>query len=311
MAGPAEPPPGLRRLGRSRVYDAASLPERLTRWHRPRAGRWERIHVGAGTLKIAYLGAAAVATQTVEAGGACWIGPGMRWRVDQAPSGTRFELGVHAEAAAAASTPVRLRADILAEARCADVEDAHALGCLLRGLAAGDRCLIRSRFDWTGPLRGILQAESGTLSWHPLEAGEGRFTAFVARTGHAIGLADYLRRDHLVIEAALAGLLRGDAGYSACLRAALERHIRIEESLVFPAYLESGGREPWVRGLENEHGHIRRYLASVQAPESRRRFVRLLDSHDDKEERVVYPDIIVHLGARGDALVPAAALFSL
>ena len=308
MAGPAEPPPGLRRLGRSRAYDAAVLPDRLARWHHPRAGRWERICVGAGALTIAHLGPAAIATQTLEAGGSCWIGPGMRWRVEHALPGTFFELEVYAAAPDASAAPARLQPDILAGARCVEVDDAPALDRLLRGLAAGDRCLVHGRYAWNGASRGVLQSTAARVSWHPLEAGAGRFTAFVARPGHAIGLADYLGRDHLVIEAAFAGLSRGDDVYSAWLRAALERHIRIEESLVFPAYLDGGGREAWVRGLVHEHGHIRRYLASAEAPESRRKFVRLLDSHDDKEERVVYPDILAHLDGRADALVPAAAL---
>ena len=311
MANPAEPPPDLRRLGCSREYGPASLPDRLTRWHRPRADRWERIYVGAGRLTIAHLGAAAVAKETLGAGGTRWVGPGMRWRVVHAAPDTCFELEVHAAAPAAASAPPRLQADTLAEAEPVEVEDARALGRLLRGLAAGDRRLVHGRFDWVGPLQQIPAAETCNLSWHPLEAGDGGFTAFVACTGHPVGLADYLGRDHLVIEAALAGMLRGEAGYSAWLRTSLERHIRIEESLVFPAYVAGGGREAWVRGLNSEHTHIRQYLAALPESDARRKFVRLLDSHDDKEERVVYPDIMAHLGARADSLVRAAMLFPL
>lgn len=311
MANPAEPPPGLRRLGRSREYSPASLPDRLTRWHSPRADRWERLHVGTGRLTIAHLGASTVTMQTLEAGGTCWIGPGMRWRVAHAAPDTRFELDVHAATPAASSAPPRLQADTLAEAERVDVEDARALGRLLRGLAAGDRRLVRGRFDWTGTLRGALEADAGTLSWHPLDVGDGHFTAFAARTGTPIGLVDYLGRDHLVIEAALAGMLCGDADYTVWLRSALERHIRIEETLVFPAYVAGGGREAWVRGLNSEHAHIRRYLETFAEPDVPRKFVRLLDGHDEKEERVVYPDIIAHLGARADGLVPAAMLFPL
>ena len=308
MAGPAEPPPGLRRLGRSRAYTPESLPDRLTCWHRPRADRWEYLRVSAGTLTIAHLGPATVTTETLDAGGTRWIGPGMRWRVEHAGTGTRFELEVHAATSAVSSAPPRLRANALDETVHVEVEDARALSRLLRGLAAGDRCLVRGRFDGAGPLRGILEAEAGTLSWHPLDTGDGHFTAFVARTGRTTGLADYLGRDHLVIEAALAGMLRGDADHSAWLRAALERHIRIEESLVFPAYVESGGREAWVRGLNSEHTYIRQYLDLLPEPGVSRKFVRLLDSHDEKEERVVYPDIMAHLGSRADGLVRAAML---
>lgn len=308
MASPAEPPPALRRLGRSRPYDAASLPERLTRWHRPRADRWERIRVGSGTLLIEHLGAASVTQETLHSGGTRWIGPGMRWRVADAGPGTRFELEVHAAAPTDSFAGPRLRADALDDVADVEVESADALTRLLRGLAAGERRLVRGRFDWAGPPGDVPAAEARTVSWHPLEVGDDRFTAFVARTPHAIGLADYLARDHLVLEAALAGMLRGDADHAAWLHAALERHIRIEESLVFPAYVESGGREAWVRGLHAEHAYIRQYLGSFPDPDVRRKFVRLLDSHDVKEEGIVYPDIIVHLGARADRLVRAAML---
>jgi|GEM_PF-1907222 len=310
MANQAESPPALRRLGRSRPYDAASLPERLTRWHRPRADRWERIRVGSGTLLIEHLSAAAVTRETMHSGGTRWIGPGMRWRVADVGPGTRFELEVHAAASAGSSAAPRLRADALDEAGHVDVEDAHALARLLRGLAAGERRLVRGCFDWAKPLGDIPATEACFVSWHPLEVGDGGFTAFVARTGDPVGLADYLARDHLVLEAALAGMLRGNADHAAWLHAALERHIRIEESLVFPAYVECGGREAWVRGLHAEHTYIRQYLGLIPDPGAMRKFARLLDSHDEKEEGIVYPDIIVHLGGRADSLARAAMLLS-
>lgn len=306
MASPAEPPPELRRLGRSRPYDAANLPDRLTRWHRPRAERWERIQVGAGTLKIEQLGSAAVAHETLHSGDTRWIGPGMRWRVAHVGPGTRFELEVHAAQPAGSSAAPCLRADALDEAGPVKVEDGESLVRLLLGLAVGDRRLVRGRCDWAAVLADMPAEAVRSVSWHPLVAGDDGFTAFVARPGDSVGLADYLGRDHLVLEAALAGMFRGDARHAAWLRAALERHMRIEESLVFPAYVECGGRAAWVRGLNAEHAYIRQYLGPLGEPGVRRKFVRLLDSHDEKEEGIVYPDIIAHVGTRAEGLVRAA-----
>ena len=144
-----------------------------------------------------------------------------------------------------------------------------------------------------------------------LITGAGGFTAFVARAAQAFDLAQYLGRDHAVIEAALAGMLRGDTEYTRWLHAALDRHLHIEEDLLFPAYMEAGGRAAWVRGLKNEHTYLRQYRTSLAEPDSRRKFLRLLDGHDEKEERIVYPDMLAHLGSRADDLTTSAILFSL
>jgi hemerythrin superfamily protein len=47
-------------------------------------------------------------------------------------------------------------------------------------------------------------------------------------------------------------------------------------------------------------------LRELDQPVSRRRFLRLLDGHDEKEERVIYPDIPAHVEAHTDALLNAA-----
>ena len=89
------------------------------------------------------------------------------------------------------------------------------------------------------------------------------------------------------------------------LRNALARHLVIEEQLLFPAYLAAGGRAGWVRGLCNEHALLRRDLERLHDAGARRRFLLLLDGHDEKEEQIVYPDIIARAVAGDDALTRA------
>ncbi len=153
-----------------------------------------------------------------------------------------------------------------------------------------------------------MRPHSGNCFWHPLEQGDTDFTAFVARAAQPIGLSEYLGRDHAVIEAALSGALRGDAEHARWLVATLARHLVIEEELLFPAYLGAGGRTGWVDGLRNEHEHLRRGLHALAETSARRRFLLLLDGHDEKEEQIVYPDIVARLGGETDALTHAALL---
>jgi hemerythrin superfamily protein len=58
--------------------------------------------------------------------------------------------------------------------------------------------------------------------------------------------------------------------------------------------------------LLNEHRYLREHLAHFDQPDARRKFLRLLDAHDEKEEQVIYPAIGAHLGARAEAVLAAA-----
>jgi Uncharacterized conserved protein len=293
-----------RRLGRSRPYTLANLPERLRQWHAPRINRWERLWVTGGSLAIEYLGASGTASVELVLQDNRWFAPGTRWRVVRmAPDGS-FELEVHADVKGQAEAPQHLRSDLLEAAIAVSVADAGALAALLDALPVGERRLVHVGFDldaWSG-----LATDVHTLFWHPLAAAPGCFTVLVARCDQPFDLPAYLGRDHAVIEAALGGALTGDVTYGGWLRATLERHLRIEEELLFPAYLTAGGREAWVKGLLKEHTYLRQYLGELDQPLSRRRFLRLLDGHDEKEERVIYPDILAHVGARAKELLAAA-----
>ncbi|MGH8274012.1 MAG: hemerythrin domain-containing protein [Gammaproteobacteria bacterium] len=312
MASPVEPPADLRRLGRSRVYTADDIPERLTQWHSPRVNRWERLCLTAGTLVIGRLGAAGTTGEELTPGAEYWLAPGMRWRVASLASGTRFELEIHAENRPAEISPKRLREAVLAQAVHATVTDSEDFVRLLDGLGAGERRLVRGLFhgqDAASTVEQAIKASHGRLFWHLLAAGEDGFAALVVRAAEPIGLADYLGRDHAVIEAALAGTLRGNNEALHWLRTTLGRHLAIEEELLFPAYVAAGGREAWVRGLKNEHRYLRQYLDALAEPDGRRKFLRLLDGHDEKEERVVYPDIIAHLGTTANDLLESVVTF--
>jgi len=292
---PASTPPALRRqLGRSREYTQANLPERLRRWHAPRANRWEYLCVEAGPLVVEWLDSEGA--QSLRTAENCWIAPGTRWRIVQLDAQSRFRLEIHADAATAASAPQPLRAALLDAAECARIDDEAALVRLLAGLRAGERRLVRAGFDFGPALHAAIVESHGTLCWHPLDAGRGHATALLLRSAQPIGFAEYLSRDHAVIEAALAGALRGDAEREAWLRNVLARHMRIEEQLLFPAYLDAGGNAGWVRGLCNEHRQLELHLDRLSEAESRRRFLLLLDGHDEKEEQIVYPDILARLG---------------
>ncbi len=307
MAKPPLAPPGpTRRLGRSRRYTGANLPARLRQWHAPRANRWEYLCVMAGALDTEWLDTARVTTRHLAAGEQCWIAPGMRWRVAGMGPDAGFELEVHADETVAAAAPQDMRAALLEHATRAAARDAGELEARLAALATGQSCLLRIAFDAGTRLREIMHASGDTLFWHPLAADARQCTALVVRSAAPVGLAEYMGRDHAVIESALAGALRGHAEQGCWLRHALARHLAIEEDLLFPAWLGAGGRDGWVRGLLNEHRLLRRYLPQLDDATARRRFLLLLDGHDEKEERIIYPDIVAKLGANARELARTA-----
>ncbi|HSN00074.1 MAG TPA: hemerythrin domain-containing protein [Rudaea sp.] len=310
MTSAPEPSALRRQLGRSRHYTQADLPGRLLQWHAPRANRWERLCVDAGPLALEWLGVDGVTSECLRSRDERWIAPGTRWRIARLDAGARFRLEIFADDATAASAPLALRAALLDAAECVGIDDEAALVRQLADLRPGERRLVRARFDFGVALRTAIAGSGGTLCWHPLDAGPGRTTALVSRSMQVIGLAEYLGRDHAVLEAALAGALRGDAERATWLRNVLARHLVIEEELLFPAYLEAGGNAGWVRGLCNEHKHLKFHLEHLADAQSRRRFLLLLDGHDEKEEQFVYPDILARLGADAEILGRQAMLLN-
>lgn len=297
-----------RLLGRSRTYTAADLSARLRRWHAPRINRWEKLCVATGTLAIECLEAGGVATTRLAAGDQRWIAPGTRWRVAHMEPGDQFDIGVHADSKGQAEAPQPLRSDLLSHAPRVSAGDAAALQELADSLPPGERRLVDARFALAAVPEHLLQDR--TLFWHPVAADGDTFTALLARAAEPVDLATYLGRDHAVIEAALGGALSGDAESARWLPATLERHLHIEEEVIFPAYVEAGGDARLVHGLLNEHRYLRQYLHELDQPLSRRKFLRLLDGHDEKEESAVYPDIVARVGKRADALLASAIVRS-
>ena len=293
-----------RLLGRSRAYTADNLPARLRQWHAPRINRWERLWVTHGALTIECLRASGSEVIELAPRANRWFAPGTRWRVLAMPADARFELEVHADVKGQAEAPQPLRSTLLDAAPRIAVDDATAFATLLDALPVGERRIVDLSFDPATALAPRLATHA--LFWHPLVTTPRGGTVLIARSDAPFGLPAYLGRDHAVIEATLGGALAGEAEATTWLHASLARHLHIEEALLFPAYLEAGGRAAWVKGLLQEHAYLRRYLGEFDIPRSRRYFLRLLDGHDEKEERVIYPDVLAQVGARADALLDAA-----
>ncbi len=291
-----------RQLGRSRLYTRADVPERLFQWHAPRANRWEHIRVETGELVIECLGGDGVSREHLKADLARWIAPGARWRIAQMDETSSFHLEIHADEAIEPSEAQPRRAALLDEAPTAHVKDEAAFAQLIDGLRAGERCLVRGDFDFDTLFQAAMGASDGTLCWHPLDITPESLVALISRSAEPIDLLEYLGRDHAVLEAALTGALRGNAERMIWLRNLLARHLVIEEEMLFPAYLEAGGKPGWVNGLHKEHGYLKQHLELLAEPESQRRFMLLLEAHDEKEEQIVYPDIVLRVGADGKAL---------
>ncbi|MGH8279426.1 MAG: hemerythrin domain-containing protein [Gammaproteobacteria bacterium] len=305
----ADAPAHPRQLGDARRYTADEVSARLQNWHAPRVNRWERLRVTAGALTIELLTTGGVTRLPLAAGATRWFAPGTRWRVARMDSGARFELELHAASRGQAEAPEPRRSELLDGARRVQLAGAAVLSEFAGALAAGERCIVVVQCEASA--LPVATWNTCELFWHPLAVGAGTCTALLARSGQAFDLPIYLGRDHAVIEATLGGALAGDAERVAWLHATLERHLRIEEQLIFPAYLDAGGHAAWVRGLEREHAYLRAYLAELEQLVSRRKFLRLLDGHDEKEERVVYPDIRARLGARAGALLGRALAWPL
>lgn len=302
MTSAPTPSPTRRQLGRSRLYTRADVPERLFHWHAPRANRWEHIRVESGELVIERLGDDGVTRESMRTDQACWIAPGARWRIAQMDEAASFRLEIHADEAIEPSAAQPRRAELLDAAPSVRVKDEAAFADLIDSLGAGERRLVRAEFDFSKAFHRAMAASEGRLCWHPLDITPHGLVALVARSAQSIDLLEYLGRDHAVLEAALSGALRGNAERMIWLRNVLARHLVIEEEMLFPAYLEAGGKPGWVNGLHKEHGYLKQHLEQLSEPESQRRFMLLLEAHDEKEEQIVYPDALLRLGAAGSDL---------
>ncbi len=291
-----EPSPRRRTLGHVQVHGPGDLHPRMHHWHAPRANRWEELRVTRGPVTLCLLRPDDRRHEVLQTGESRWIAPGTRWKIGAIDAQASFELEIIADESSEAADPQVLRARVLDEASVARLDDAADLSRLLETLAPGCRCLIHAPLELVAPLLATIASCDARLCWHPLDADATHFTALLARSAAAIDLLDYLGRDHAVIEAALAGALRGDALRHRWLCNALARHLQIEEGLLFPTWLELGGNTRRVEELRREHRDLRQHIDRLAEPVSRRRFLLYLDGHDEKEEQLIYPDLARRLG---------------
>lgn len=304
-----EPPGRKRRLGRPLRGTRDNVPARLRRWHAPRANRWERIDVVAEDVTLEWLGFADVTVQHLRAGDGRWIAPGTRWRIARLDADACFELATWADETTAADAPQAVRVSALDRLPVTQLPAGSDPAGVLHALRPGEARLLRAGFDCSAVLAAAIEAGAGAWSWHPLDAGSDHCTAIIARPAQPPNLADYMGRDHAAIEVALAGALAGDAERQRWLQHALARHLAIEERVLFPAWLEAGGSVDMVRALLREHEDLRRHLPRIGDAASRRRFVLMLDGHDEKEEQLVYPDIVARITGAGRDLACRALVF--
>lgn len=181
------------------------------------------------------------------------------------------------------------------------VGSAAELESALARVGAGERLLVAGRVPWEAPVRAAIAARA--LWWLPLEPEAGRWRALAEQPRGDAGLAAYLAREHRLIEQAWDELPGGRA-----FRWRLARHLRVEEEILFPAWVAHGDRPGWARGLAAEHDLLRRPILNSRI--HFRAYRERLGSHAEKEERVFYPALAACLGAEAGALLRAAMLVS-
>ena len=163
------------------------------------------------------------------------------------------------------------------------------------------------------PLLYQFQAErSGAFDWSVLEAGPERFRVEIRRrpSNGLRGVREFLGDDHRRLDAILreAARLAHAGSFAAALesfaefRCGLERHIEMEEQILFPAFERVTGMTGGpIAVMHREHLEIRRLLdvigASLRAEnfagllEAVREFATVIEAHNEKEEDVLYPTV--------------------
>jgi hemerythrin-like domain-containing protein/uncharacterized protein (DUF2249 family) len=180
-------------------------------------------------------------------------------------------------------------------------------------LAAGEAILLRTPSRPEATLKALRQARAGAFEWTPLVEGPDRWEVEIhrldARVGTLRGVREALGWDHGRLdgleEAAVAAWSAGQAKTAARFHLrfvyGLHRHIRFEESVLFPEF-ERVTHMPSDQGptavMRLEHRMIEERLAQMK--DAAERGVRpadgiraelrgILEPHDEKEEHVLYP----------------------
>lgn len=162
-------------------------------------------------------------------------------------------------------------------------------------------------------LLALLQRErKGQFEWSPRPLAGGFGVEVLRRDvprGSLRGIREALAWDHdrldalerQAFEARTAGDLRGAEELFGRFRAGLERHISFEEEILFPAFEQGTGMPPTAGPtavMRDEHQEILEALkeiagtigsADAQADAIRRVLHIVLQDHNIKEERILYP----------------------
>ena len=189
--------------------------------------------------------------------------------------------------------------------------------------------LTGSREQLRATYLSLRERCAGRFEWTPLSAAaDGRPLVEVERRADGAGVTrevlealawDHDRLDEL--ETTAFRLLEAGDVHAATetfskFAFGLDRHIRFEEEILFPAF-EDAACIPSHAGptavMRMEHVEIRALLWSIGAAVSRggapdlvtlrSRFHSILGSHNDKEEQVLYPSVDRMLGTEADGIV--------
>jgi len=198
-------------------------------------------------------------------------------------------------------------------------------------LAPGEMLLLRTVARPQAALRALADERSGAFEWVPLMEGPGHWEVEVHRRGAAKGTArgiseglgwDHDRLDALeraATEAWNAGDVRAGASLHLRFVQGLRRHIRYENTVLFPEFERLSG-QPAGRGptevMRIEHRAIEALLDDIR--EAAARGIRpaqtdlgelhdVLLSHNLKEENVLYP--MLDRGLAADAADRLVFLF--
>jgi uncharacterized protein (DUF2249 family)/hemerythrin superfamily protein len=181
-------------------------------------------------------------------------------------------------------------------------------------LAPGSAFVLVNDHDPWPLLYAFQRDRSDRFDWSVLEAGPETWRVLIHRRADPEtprGVSEYLGWDHDRLDALIVGarsdLQAGNSGASRRsfgeFRTGLLRHIRMEETVLFPAFERvTGGAEGGPTAvMRMEHRHIEGVLEAMQelmaGPEPgiaafdrlREELVSLLEHHNLKEERIVYP----------------------
>ena len=195
-------------------------------------------------------------------------------------------------------------------------------------IGPGEAILLRTVSRPEAALRALRAERAGAFEWTPLVEGPGHWEVEVhrrdARPGALRGVREALSWDHARLdgleqaatEAWKAAQERAASRFHLRFAFGLQRHIRFEESVLFPAFERTTGLDA-DRGptavMRLEHRMIEERLAEIRdaaarcvppAERSRADLIEILEMHDTKEENILYPMLDRALDPReADALV--------